>query len=418
MIMSRVICLASAKGGSGKTLLTTTFGTFLTKIGRTVLLIDTDAATNGLTLLHLKEVMVRADQAIARGQKPRGVYEDVTLSSPPAIVELGTGAHLIPATYEFGNTEQVDPDRYLSSLGEILKYARERYDYIFIDAQAGSDIFAQLAMSRRVSDEVVIVSEYDPMSAAGVERLKGFQREHLTYERTWVLLNKILPEFAGSFSDFLEVAKYLSPIPWDADVVRAYARRRIALDLESGNEHTLAVLQTLRSLLGEEIEPHLDEWLRDRAAMLRQPIESQYEDAEKMVQALVQQRLDVEVRLSNRRFVIEAVRSSAQLALLLATVLGGLWGSGVDLFANDKIGAGVMATAVVVVGVILSLLVWFERRGGSEREAELQSQLASIERRRALLEEQLRSLEILRSADPEVLLRSRKKPSKAGRRWG
>src|SRR5207244_1355802 len=133
--------------------------------------------------------------------------------------------------------------------------------YIFLDAQAGADPFAHVAMSKGVSHEVIIVSEYDPLSAAGVERLKGLFREDLTYDRTWVLLNKMLPDFVQSFSDFMEVAKYASPMPWDADVVRAYARRRLALDAEKGNDFTLAVMQTLKSILGPDIETDLDIWL-------------------------------------------------------------------------------------------------------------------------------------------------------------
>jgi hypothetical protein len=38
----------------------------------------------------------------------------------------------------------------------------------------------------------------DPVSAAGVERLKDLARDDFTYERTWILLNKILPEFVKS----------------------------------------------------------------------------------------------------------------------------------------------------------------------------------------------------------------------------
>ncbi len=93
-------------------------------------------------------------------------------------------------------------------------------------------------MKRGISDEVIIVSEYDPVSAAGVERLKGLLREDLTIDRTWILLNKLLPDFVQSFTDFLEVVKYPNPIPWDAEVVKAYARRKLALDLNYGNNHT------------------------------------------------------------------------------------------------------------------------------------------------------------------------------------
>ena len=163
--------------------------------------------------------------------------------------EISAGLHVLPASYSFENTEDVPLETYSSALHSAVRTYRETYDYIFLDAEAGSDEFAAVAISEGVSDRVVIVSEYDPMSAAGMERLKAISRDDMQYHRTWVLLNKMLPEFVKSFRDFMEVARYLSPIPWNAEVVRAYARRSLALDLAEGNEYTLAIVQALRSLL-------------------------------------------------------------------------------------------------------------------------------------------------------------------------
>ena len=60
---ARVICFASAKGGSGKTVITATIGSFLAALGKRVLLIDTDAATNGLTLLISRKYWRRGRSA-------------------------------------------------------------------------------------------------------------------------------------------------------------------------------------------------------------------------------------------------------------------------------------------------------------------------------------------------------------------
>jgi cellulose biosynthesis protein BcsQ len=172
--MTKVICIASAKGGSGKTILTATFGAFLaTALNKKVLLVDTDAATNGLTLMYLKEVMKQGERAAIEDRIPRGTYNLTTTAHDVDIVELSNGVHLIPATYSFINTEKADENEYESSLNTVISSFRSSYDYVFIDAQAGSDVYAQIAMKKGISDEVVIVSEYDPMSAAGVERLKG-----------------------------------------------------------------------------------------------------------------------------------------------------------------------------------------------------------------------------------------------------
>ena len=314
--------MASAKGGTGKTVLTATFGAFLVALGKKVLLIDTDAATNGLSLLYFKEVGVQNEDAIAKNRKPSGIYELVDSNDPAEIVILNSGVHLIPATYLFRNTENIPLDAYKSSLSRTLLSMRDSYDYIFLDAQAGSDPYAQVSISKKISDEVIIVSEYDPMSSAGVERLKGLFREDLTYDRTWLLLNKMLPEFVKSFSDFLEVARYISPIPWDADVVRAYARRRLALDLENGNDFTLAIIQTLKSLLGDTISTELQSWTKQKAALISQPIEDQYKDIEKELQFILKEKYELEKRAENKKIIAKLgfIISSFSTVIILSGI--------------------------------------------------------------------------------------------------
>ena len=58
---AKIYCLASAKGGSGKTVLCASFAAFLAELGRKVLILDVDAATYGLTLLYLNEVNSRKE---------------------------------------------------------------------------------------------------------------------------------------------------------------------------------------------------------------------------------------------------------------------------------------------------------------------------------------------------------------------
>ena len=53
---AKVLCFASAKGGSGKTIMTANIASFLSDIGKKCLIIDCDAATHGMTLLYLVEV--------------------------------------------------------------------------------------------------------------------------------------------------------------------------------------------------------------------------------------------------------------------------------------------------------------------------------------------------------------------------
>lgn len=396
-MVAKVICMASAKGGAGKTSLVATFATFLSKLDKKVLIIDSDFSTNGLTLLFLKEMRVKSELIHSTARAPIGLFEGLTIPSECDIVELSEHLHLIPATFGLQAGTSSASASTQQHFQELLRPLREVYDFIFIDAQAGADEMAQIAMSRNVSDEVVIVSEYDPMSAAGVERLKALLREDLTYDRTWVLLNKILPEFAKSFSDFLEVAKYLSPIPWDAEVVRAYARRRLAIDTDTGNEHTLSVLQTLRGLCGETIQEQLEVWVQSRAAVIRQPIEDQYSDAEIEMSYLlsglsrVQRKKQIR-RLFGLSFVTMALMSVIYLQLNFREAI----------FSSVPMGL-LVVVLVTTVFILMTDFTAILRIFGVEG-VKVQLDEARYNRQLELLQERLKRLEFLRSLDPETLL--------------
>src|SRR5262245_20189726 len=146
IMAAKVLCMASAKGGSGKTVLTATFAAFLVALGKRVLIIDTDAATNGLSLMYLKETMLQAEISLSEHRTPRGFFEDVLLHTAPEIVKGPTGVHLIPATYSFKNTELVSVERFRTSVLNILSLLRTKYDFIFLDAQAGADSIARVVM--------------------------------------------------------------------------------------------------------------------------------------------------------------------------------------------------------------------------------------------------------------------------------
>lgn len=272
---ARVFCVASARGGAGKTTLVAAFGVFLASLGKRVLLVDADPATRGLSLLYAR-------------------------TAEQSVVPLRAGLDLLPAP----DTE-VRVEDHRAALLRCVDRHRAGYDYIFLDAQAGVGEFTQAAIDPGVSDEVIIVSEHDPASAAGVERLRALCPGEPG--RTRVLLNKA-PQEAR------DLPEHLGQVPWTADVVRAHARRELALDLQEGNEFTVAVARTLSALL-ESDEPA--RWLDEH------PREVQDVDRE----------LDARRRERTRLLRVGVVRSVAvfvvsfvlALALSLAVAAPGTW---------------------------------------------------------------------------------------------
>lgn len=382
---ARVVCMASAKGGSGKTLLTATFGAFLAELGYRVLMVDTDAATNGLSLFYLRHI-VSADQ----GESPRlGLFELTGPQDTPAVVPIRDNLDLLPATYEFRNTEDTPLEVYAGTLRSVLAGNRDTYDFIFLDAQAGADEYAQISIDAGVSDQVVIVSEYDPISAAGVDRLKALFTKSLAFYRTWILLNKLLPDFVESFSTFLEITRYASPVPWDADVARAYARRQLGVDLERGNPHTVAVVQTLRSLFGELVEQRLDAWLAGAADAIREPARAQRRELERELAQLLAAR-QARRSLSSTPLTGAAFVLAALAPALIELAFAGDYLS--EAIATVVAGSG-GAAAIAAVAILLHLARTRVRPADptADRRAEL---TARIDRFREL--ESLAPTEVVR----------------------
>jgi len=384
IMRSKVICFASAKGGSGKTIISAALAKFLAGLGKKVLIVDTDAATNGLSLFYLEELVnarkhlgeegvylfswdnvpgddnerllrsLRDDLDIGwvENAEISKSYGDKTIlisndnnsakimideNKEKATLKISDGrihdlkvkiengklnlydktfacgifetqggklatpfkidesTDMIPTTYVIKQTEGVSQDEFKRSISEALSAFQDKYDYIILDAQAGSDIYAKIAIEN--ADKIVVVSEYDPISAEGVDRLRHLFPEALSYDKTWILFNKVLPEFSKSLGDFLSVGRYLSPIPWDAEVVRAFARRRLAIDMDRGNDYTLAIMQTAYSLLGEEIEEEINRWKQDKEESIREPARNQLEAIEEEISVTEQVRIDTEYQL-------------------------------------------------------------------------------------------------------------------------
>jgi len=406
---TKIYCLASAKGGSGKTVLCASFAAFLADLGKKVLIIDLDAATHGLTLLYLNEVNFHREEIATSedGRPLQGIFDTGEFSWETDVVQLPNGVSLVPATFSFSIKDSPSEIDLKSRLKALLTNAKERFDYVFLDAQAGADSCSQVAMSKDVSFEVVIVSEYDPLSAAGVERLKALLRDDLLYARTWTLLNKMLPDFVATFSEFLEVSKYLTPIPWDADVVRAYARRRLPLDLDYGNQFTLAIMQSLKKLIGEDLASEIDKWAEGRASSIREPIEEQYRDAEIELKGLMQQKVFLERKTAYKKFM-RSIRIALVPMVVLLTLSFYFVENPVDLL-GPFYGTGlrrstVIAILMTIVAIGLMVIAFTTQRW--DRSAEREVEEARFMRQLSIVEERLKKLEVLRKADLKTLVKA------------
>jgi cellulose biosynthesis protein BcsQ len=303
----KVISFISAKGGAGKTVTAAAVGTFLSQIGFKVLLVDADASTNGMTLLYL-QFLLRSPPRESPDNK--GLFE-VGPEGEIGVITITNQLHLAPATYELKDTNRSIPSNIHAAI-KTLSATQEPYDFIIFDAEAGAEEYAYTACLN--SDVVIVVSEYDPVSAQGVERLRLLFAEALRPESTWVLFNKVLPEFARSISTGLSIANYLPPITWDADVIRALARRDLAIDMESPNAHTLSIAQLVVTLFPGKVAEKVEAWLGQARQRLSSPLVEEIAQKERALSVLYA------TRARRRRVTLAAAAViSAVMTSLIAT---------------------------------------------------------------------------------------------------
>lgn len=400
---AKVICFASAKGGSGKTVISASLAKFLAALGKKVLLADMDAATNGLSLLYLEELVNARKHLAEKRVSARGIFEATEVKLPTPFSIEGS-IDMIPSVYVMKQTEGISEEGFRRLISETLDAFRDKYNYIILDAQAGSDIYAQIAIEN--ADEIVIVSEYDPVSAEGVERLKRLLPKALPPDKTWILFNKILPEFTQSLGDFLRVARYLNPIPWDAEVVRAFARRKLAIDMESGNDYTLAIMQTASSLFGEEIEEETNRWKQNKEESLREPARRQLQAIEEEISLMEEARIRAEYELKRLQRRVENVRMfsiTGLLALLAYALL--LMFTVIDLSFQIviAISLGILALGSPIAYYAIRTVEQRSRKGGINLEAQIRALALRLED----LKERRQKYRVITESDLETILKKR-----------
>lgn len=283
---SKVFCFASAKGGSGKTIISANLGTALAHLGKKVLLIDADGSTNGMTLLYLESVL-QARDAADQSTEPLGIFNNGHASG--LAVELQPNLWLLPATFVMTETHTITADDFDRNLQTAISRYGQEFDYIIIDAQAGIEDFALAAI--RQSDRTVIVSEYDPISEKGIAR---FRKMISSDQSPMLLFNKVLPEFVSSIGDPLGLSGVLPPIPWNADVVRAYVQGKLALNMEKGNIFTIGMLRTASALFGRDIQDLVEKWRKDKDDFIRAPHRKQLEDVSNELESVQKTRVSAE----------------------------------------------------------------------------------------------------------------------------
>jgi len=230
---TKIIALASGKGGVGKTTVTLNLGFALASLSKTVLVVDTDISLPNLDIYTGLEKPVITLLEVLNG----------SAEVPNAIYALQAGLNILPC----GSSLQALRDINIDKLGEIIALLKEvGYDYILLDVPAGLSKFSMLPMS--YSDEVFLVVGPEPASISDAQKVKAVS-EIAGFNITGIIVNKYHKSIYEDIGVKLGLP-VLGTIPQDDAVIKARDARKPLFLLKPGSSSARATMNIALRLCG------------------------------------------------------------------------------------------------------------------------------------------------------------------------
>ena len=245
--MGEVIVVTSGKGGVGRTTTTANVGTGLAKLGKKVVLIDTDIGLRNLdvvmglenrivyNLVDVIEGNCRIKQALIKDKRHENLY-------------------LLPSA-QTKDKSAVSPEQ-MKKLAEQLK---EEFDYILMDCPAGIEQGFQNAIAG--ADSALVVTTPEVSAVRDADRIIGLLEAN-EMKQTHLIVNRLRNQMVKdnnmmSSDDVVEIlgVDLIGVVPDDEQIIVATNNGEplVGTDALAGQ----AYLNICRRLLGEEV-PLLD----------------------------------------------------------------------------------------------------------------------------------------------------------------
>ena len=244
----RIITIASGKGGVGKTTVTANLGIALTKLGKSVTIIDANITTphlamnfgmfyNPTTLNH--------------------VLREETKTIVDAIYFHDSGLKIIPSSLDVNELQNVD----ITKLEKVVKEVPYS-DFVLIDSAPGIGREALSAM--KAAKEILYVT--NPNIAAVTDVIKINEvAEKLGLRPLGIVVNKVTGKVheltIGEIEDLTNLP-VIAAIPYDADFERALALGKTYLELKDYTKAAVEFMKLAAYLAGEEYKVPFTAYLK------------------------------------------------------------------------------------------------------------------------------------------------------------
>ncbi len=240
--MGELTAILSGKGGTGKTSLCAGIAEALAQMGKQVLCIDCDVGLRNLDIaLGLQDV-----EALSFLEVCQGAYSLDMAAEHPVYPRL----RFLTAPVNCRG-EDIDP----AAFRRMLEEARERFDFVLLDAPAG--IEAGFDLTARAADRILLVTGPDPAAVRDAARA-GEVLETLGKTDVRLIVNRVskalFQQLELTVDDIMDTAglPLLGIVPEDGDVTLAAAFRQPLLGF-SKRGAAAACRRIARRLLGQRI---------------------------------------------------------------------------------------------------------------------------------------------------------------------
>lgn len=240
--MACAIAITSGKGGTGKTSLTGGVGSCLAALGSRVLCVDLDIGLRNLDLtLGLSDRALMDFTDVIQG---RCSLRAAAVAHPaiPSLFLLTAPVSLAGSAVSTGQME------------ELVRTAKEEYDFILMDAPAGLGMGFQLAAA--AADRIIVVTTSDASALRDAQRTvaelsRSSKPIHLVVNR---VQRRLLSQLHTSIDQAMDTAglPLLGVVPEDPQVTLSMGEG-VPLVLKSQRGAAAACLNIARRLKGERV---------------------------------------------------------------------------------------------------------------------------------------------------------------------
>lgn len=245
--MTRIISIASGKGGVGKTTLVSNLSYALTELGKDVTAVDANITTPHLGL-HLGFHMVpKSLHDFLRGDAKA---KDIVYYHP-------FGFKVVPASLAVNDLTGTDPDRLQSLTLNLLG----KTDFILLDS--APSLGKEATLSLKIADEIILLT--NPNLPAVLDILKVSKvAENLGKKILGVVVNRTSKGDYLSASEIEEFVKYpvLVKIPEDINVQRSLAARTAVIDYSPKSPASIEMRRLGHYLVGRRFDYNQGFWDR------------------------------------------------------------------------------------------------------------------------------------------------------------